>query len=75
VAYQTNPGRLPPQCEIRDQFGEVTGWRSVHVRLFGGHDTAKLGLAPWPAFGGRPPTQWRVSKVPHAFEIEEWELA
>lgn len=30
---------------------------------------------PWPSKGGRPiDTDWRISKQPRAFEIEEWEL-
>ncbi len=70
-----NPGHLPPECEVRDEHGNVTGYRAVHVVLFGGLDTRKLGHAPWPAAGGRPPTQWRISKPPHPYEIMEWEIA
>lgn len=70
-----NEGHLPPECEIRDEHGNVTGYRAVHVVLFGGLDTRKAGHAPWPAAGGRPPTQWRISKPPHPYEIMEWEIA
>lgn len=72
---QSNPGHVPPACELRDDDGNITGFRAVHVRLFGGHDTRKRGDTPWPAGGGRPPTNWRISKPPHPYEIEEWEVA
>lgn len=42
-----NPGRLPPECEIRDEHGNVTGYRAVHVVLFGGLDTRKALAAAW----------------------------
>lgn len=70
-----NPGHLPPECEVRDEDGNVTGYRAVHVRCFGGFDSRKAGHAPWPAAGGRPPTQWRISKPPHSSDIEFWEIA
>ncbi len=70
-----NEGRLPPECEVRDEHGNVTGYRAVHVVLFNGLSTRKLGHAPWPAGGGRPPTNWRISKPPHPYEIMEWEIA
>lgn len=70
-----NPGRLPPECEIRDEHGNVTGYRAVHVVLFNGFSTSKAGHAPWPAGGGRPPTNWRISKPPHSSDIEFWEIA
>lgn len=70
-----NPGRLPPECEVLDEHGNVTGYRHVHVTLFNGFSTKKRGDAPWPAGGGRPPTIWRISKPPHPADIKEWELA
>ena len=68
-----NEGRIPPECEIRDEHGNVTGYRAVHVVLFGGLDTRKAGHAPWPAGGGRPRARRRAA--PHPFEIKEWEIA
>lgn len=70
-----NPGHLPPECEVRDEDGNVTGYRHVHVVLFGGFSTKKRGDAPWPSGGGRPPTNWRISKPPHPADIEFWEIA
>ena len=75
MAYQPNLGRIPPECEILDEQGNVTGYRAVHVVLFNGFSTSKAGHAPWPAGGGRPPTNWRISKPPHPFEIAEWSFA
>lgn len=72
---QINDGHIPSECIIRDEAGDITGYRKVHVRLFGGFDTRKAGNDPWPAGGARPPTEWRISKPPHPFEIEEWEIA
>lgn len=76
MAYQPNPGNLPPECEIRDEHGNVIGHRAVHVRLFGGFDSKKRGDAPWPSAGGRPnPTNWKISRKPHQYEIEFYEIA
>jgi hypothetical protein len=75
MAYLPNPGRIPAECQICDEAGEVTGWRRVHIRLFGGWDSRKAGHDPWPAADGRPATVWRVSRPPHTFEIKEWEIA
>lgn len=36
-----NEGRLPPECVITDDDGNVTGHRAVHVRCFGGFDSRK----------------------------------
>lgn len=74
MPYLPNPGHVPPECEILDDDGNVTGHRKVHVRLFGGWDSRKAGHAPWPAAGGRPPTIWRISRAPHPFEIKEFEV-
>lgn len=76
MTYHRNPGRLPDDCEAIDpQTGEVTGFRNCHVRLFNGWDSKALGQQPWPSAGGRPPTNWRISKPPHNFEIESYEVA
>lgn len=76
MAYARNPGHLPEECEIRGDDGDITGWRSVHVRLFGGYDSRKAGHAPWPAGSHRAPaTVWKISRPPHPFQIEEWEIA
>lgn len=73
MPYQPNPGHLPGECILFDEAGEITGYRAVHVRLFGGFDSRAAGHAPWPAAGSRPPTVWTISRKPHAFEIKEWE--
>ena len=74
MPYLRNPGRIPPECEIRDEQGNITGWRKVHVRTFGGWDSRKAGHEPWPAGGGRPPTKWKVDRPPHSFDIQEYEV-
>lgn len=75
MAYQPNLGRIPTECEIRGDDGDIIGHRHVHVRLFGGFDTKRAGHQPWPAGGARQPTNWRISRPPHPFEIAEWEIA
>ena len=79
MPYQPNPGHLPEACIITetDDAGveHVTGHRSVHVRLFGGWDSKKAGAAPWPSAGRQPATRWAISRKPHPFEIEEFEIA
>ena len=76
MTYQPNPGRLPADCELLDDNGELTGYRPVQVRLFNGWDSKRSGHAPWPAAGGRPhATNWRLSRPPHPFEIESYEVA
>lgn len=70
-----NHGYIPPECEIRDVNGILTGYSRVHVRLFNGYDTRRAGADPWPAAGSRPPTNWRISPQPHGFEIRGFELA
>lgn len=71
---QPNHGHLPSECIVRDERGEIAGYRSVHVQLFGGFDTRKAGHDPWPAGGGRIATDWRISRKPHPFEIESYEV-
>jgi hypothetical protein len=76
VAYRPNPGRLPPECVVQDEAGEIISFRSVHVRLHNGIDTKARGNPPWPSAGGRPSsTNWQISRPPHPFQIQEWELA
>lgn len=70
-----NPGHLPRECVIHDEQGEVTGYRPVHVRLWGGLDSRKAGHAPWPSGGTRVATDWTISKPPHPFDIKEYEIA
>lgn len=66
-----NPGHLPEECIIRDDDGEVTGYRQVMVTLFNGRT-----IGPWPAAGGRPyPTNWKISRPPHRYEIKEYQIA
>lgn len=69
MAYQPNPGRIPEQCLVRDQQGFIAGYRPVMVKLFNG-----ITAGPWPSAGGRPPTRWSISKTPHPFEIESFEV-
>lgn len=76
MSFQPNPGRLPPECVVLDDDGEPCGYRSVHVRLFGGYDSKAAGDRPWPSAGGKPfPTRWAISRPPHRFEIKEFEIA
>jgi hypothetical protein len=77
MAWQPNPGHLPPECEILDEAGEVAGYRSVHVRLFNGWDSKKAGTGAWPAVASRgPSTNWAIRRGnPHPFDIKEWDLA
>lgn len=69
-----NLGKLPGEAVIRDDDGQVTGYRQVRVRLFNGYDTAVREPNGWPAAGGRPPTRWSIESPPHPFDIEYWEL-
>ena len=71
---QRNPGKLPDDCLIRDEQGTITGFRQVYVTLFNARDTRAAGTGPWPAAGGKPPTCWAVSRPPHPFEIEFYEV-
>jgi hypothetical protein len=66
-----NAGHLPPECEILDTDGNVTGHRAVMVKLFNGSE-----FGPVPSAGGRPnPTNWSIRKgSPHPFDIEFWEI-
>lgn len=65
-----NPGRLPPECQILDEDGNVTDHRAVMVKLFNG-----LRCGPWPSAGGRSQqTRWSIGKPPHPFDIEEYEI-
>lgn len=70
-----NPGHLPLECEILDENDEVVGFRPVHVRLFNGWSSAAANSPPWPSAGRYPLTVWRISKPPHPFEIEHYEVA
>lgn len=72
MAYVANQGRCPRECEIRGDDGDITGFRSVHVRLRNGYDSKKASASPWPAGGGRPSTRWTLLR--HAFDILEWEI-
>lgn len=74
MAYEPNFGKLPDECVATDDDGAVS-YRLVHVRLFGGSCTKKAGAAPWPDAGRQPATRWAISRPPHPYEIEEWELA
>lgn len=74
MALQPNPGSLPRDCIILDEEGNVTGFRKVHVVLFNGHSTRAAGQDPWPASGARPPTCWAISRPPHPFEIQSYEV-
>lgn len=74
MAYQPNPGKLPDECVVEGENGNVTHL-AVHVRLFGGWDSKKAGYAPWPSAGGRPPNRWAISRPPHDYEIAEYEVA
>lgn len=76
MPYIPNPGHVPEECAIRDpQTGEVTGWHKAHVRLFNGWCSKRAGHDPWPASGARIPTDWRIRKPPHPFDIQEFEIA
>lgn len=74
MALQRNTGRLPPECEIRDDAGNVTGYRAVHVKFFNGWSSREAGHQPWPSAGSRPPTDWTISRKSHPFQIEEYEV-
>jgi hypothetical protein len=66
---QRNPGHCPDEADGTDE-GKTF---YVHVRLFGGYSTEEAGHAPWPATG-RGACDWRISRPPHPFQIEYWEL-
>ena len=66
---------MPAECVLFNEQGEPAGYRAVHVVLFNGWSSELTGNAPWPAGGGNPPTNWRISDPPHPFEIKAWRLA
>lgn len=71
MAWLINPGHLPPECEIRDEQGNITGYRKCHVRLRGGFDSQKAGHDPWPSKTNRgPTTRWTLGW--HCFDIVEF---
>ncbi|WP_333837964.1 hypothetical protein [Novosphingobium sp.] len=74
MPLQTNPGRLPDDCVILDEEGNVTGFHKVHVVTFRGFSTRAADHAPWPAGGGRPPTNWAISTPPHDSDIQFYEV-
>ena len=69
-----NPGSLPLECEILEEHDQAAGFWPVHVILFNGHSTKAAGQPPWPSAGRFPPTNWRISKPPHPFEIQQYEV-
>ena len=75
MAYLPNPGHLPFDCTVFNEDGQETGFRQVHVRLFNGWDSKKVGASPWVAAGGRPPTRWEIDRKPHPFQIREYEIS
>ena len=75
MVWQRNPGHLPEDCIIRDEDGEIAGYRAVNVVLFNGWSNTKAGSPPWPAGGGRPPTNWTIRRGdPHPFDIKGFEV-
>ena len=67
-----NPGHLPNDTVVIDpESGRTVRYRKVHVRLVNGWTS--LGGDPWPAAGGKPPTQW--TRTGHRFDIAEYEPA
>lgn len=65
MARLPNPGHLPPECEIRDEDGNVTGYRPVHVWLRCGWSSQAAAHAPWPSAGGRSSTRWSLRGDSH----------
>ncbi len=74
MAWKQNPGRIPRDALVLDEDGNVIGFRKVHVRLFNDYDSRAEGDDPWPAGGGKPSTQWAISRPAHPFEIREYEV-
>lgn len=74
MTYQSNMGRMPRECAVLDDDGNFVSYRAVHVRLFNGSDSAKMGHAAWPSAGRQPPTVWKISSPPHPFEIQFYEI-
>lgn len=70
MAWHPNEtGAVPEQAIIRDEAGNVTGYRNVRVKL-------RYGACPpesWPAAGKRPPTRWTLLGDSH--DIVEFEIA
>jgi hypothetical protein len=71
VPLAPNTGKCPPDCEIVDEHGEVTGHRRVRVVLENGTDSARSSPHGW-ASGGRGACDWRLRN--HPFAIAQWEL-
>lgn len=71
-----NEGRLPEECIIRDDAGNITGYHKVRIMLFV-DDSIKQARerAPWPSGALYPPqTDWTISDPPHDYQIRKWEI-
>lgn len=79
MTWRPNPGKIPDECAVWSEDGQSVTYRPVHVRTFGSDtippfDSKRAGHLPWPSGGGRPPTNWRISRPPQPFEIREYEV-
>lgn len=68
-----NPGRCPSECEIRDDAGELVGFRRVHVTFFNGRTSREKSPQGYPS-GGRDACNWRIGKPPHPYDIQYFEV-
>ena len=68
MPWTENKGALPDEAIIRDEAGNVTGYRKVRVKLRCGRVPAES----WPAAGQWPATRWTLLGDSH--DILEFEI-
>jgi hypothetical protein len=71
MAFRPNRGECPPECIVRDDDGNITGFRRVHVRLRGGYTTVGREPSGWLS-SGRGGCRWTIRNDP--FDITEYEV-
>lgn len=71
MAFIPNPGRLPEQCAVLSENGEVVSYRRVHVVLRCGYATKGREPNGW-ASEGRSACRWTIQN--HPYDIMEFEV-
>lgn len=67
-----NPGRMPEECVFETEDGDVR-YRNVRVWFFNGTSTPGGTPGGWPSYG-KGAVRWSISKPPHPFDIQFYEV-